>query len=200
MTVTSILGVVALVLLFLLAPRAFRRGRRPPRPHVPLEQGVLVMRVPRRNAFLLGFCALVPAALLGFIALRALSGPAEAGWPSVAAAMVAALAALAIAVHQLVGAFKSRFLVDEFGVSRIGVLRSRRVRWGEVARVVFNPMNRWFFITTADGAHLWVPIDTNGIGDFAAVALARLPPAALAADENARDALEDLAAERSSAA
>lgn len=195
MTVTSILLVVALGLIFLLAPRLFRRGRRPSRPHVPLQDGVLVMRTPRRFGILLAVSALVPAAVLGGIAVRAIAGGSERAGPAgMVATVLATLAALAFAAHQFVSAFRSRFVVDEFGVSRIGVLTRRRIRWGEVARVVFNPMNRWFFITTAGGTHLWVPVDTHGIGDFAAVALVRLPPAALTADENARDALEDLAA------
>jgi Bacterial PH domain len=202
MTTASIAVVVAFGLLFLVAPRFFRRRRRSGRPHVPLEGGVLVLRTPRRYGVLLGVSALIPAALLAGIAVRAVSGGGEgASRAGVAATIVAALAAAAVALHQFVAAFKSRFVVDEFGVSRIGVLRARRVRWGEVARVVFNPVNRWFFITTAGGVHLWVPVDTHGIGDFAAVALTRLPPAALTADENARDALEDLAAaEKPSAA
>lgn len=195
MTVTSILLVVALGLVFLVAPRFFRRSRRPAHPHVPLQDGVLVMRTPRRFGILLAVSALVPAAVLGGIAVRAMAGGSERASPAgMAATALATLAAVAFAAHQFVAAFRTRFVVDEFGVSRIGVLTRRRVRWGEVARVVFNPMNRWFFITTAGGAHLWVPVDTHGIGDFAAVALVRLPPAALTADENARDALEDLAA------
>ncbi|HET7824801.1 MAG TPA: PH domain-containing protein [Anaeromyxobacter sp.] len=194
MSVASVLAVVALALLFLVVPRVFRRQRRPARAHVTLQDGVLVMRTPRRYAILLGASALVPAALLGAIAWRAATGGAQdaSRW-GVAATIVAALAAVGVAAHQIAAAFRSGFVVDEFGVSRIGVLRRRRVRWGEVARVAFNPVNRWFFITTAGGAHLWVPVDTHGIGDFAAVALVRLPPAALAADEDARDALEELA-------
>lgn len=194
MSVASVLGVVALALLFLVVPRFLRRQRRTARPRVPREGGVLVLRAPRRYGILLGLCALVPAALLGGIAVRAATAGDGASRAGVGAAVLAALAAVAVAAHQFAAAFRSRFVVDDLGVARIGVLTRRRVRWTEVARVVFNPVNRWFFLTTASGAHLWVPVDTHGIGDFAAVALARLPPAALAADENARDALEDLAA------
>jgi len=195
MLVTSILAVVALGLLVVIAPRLLRRARPRAHAHVPRVGGVLVMRMPRRYGIALGVSALVPAAVLGGIALRALTGPREGtGTLGVIATFAATLAALAVAAHQFAAAFRGRFLVDEFGLSRVGVLTRRRIRWGEVAKVVFNPVNRWFFITAADGTHLWVPVDTHGIGDFAAVALARLPRAALAADENARDALEDLAA------
>lgn len=195
MLVTSILAVLGLGLLVVVVPRLLRRARPRARAHVPRVGGVLVMRMPRRYGIMLGVSALFPAALLGGIALRALTGPREGtGVLSVAATVLATLAALAVAVHQFTAAFRGRFVVDEFGLSRIGVLTRRRMRWGEVASVVFNPVNRWFFLTAADGTHLWVPVDTHGIGDFAAVALARLPHAALTADENARDALEDLAA------
>lgn len=197
---TSILALLALGLVLLAGTRLFRRVRTPARAHVPLRGGVLVMRVPRRQAILLGVCALFPAGVLAAIAARALTS-GSGGSPGLVATIAAALAALAVAVHQFVAAFRSRFVVDEFGLSREGVLSRRRVRWGEVAKVAYNPVNRWFFITTASGAHLWIPVDTDGIADFAAVALSRLPASSLATDAHARDVLEELAApERPSAA
>jgi hypothetical protein len=190
---TSILALAALGLVLLLGTLLFRRVRTPGRPHVPMSGGVLVMRVPKRNGILLGVCALFPAAVLAAVATRALDSR-SGGRLGAVATVLATAAALAVALHQFVSAFRSRFVVDEFGLSRVGVLTRRRIRWGEVARVAFNPVNRWFFLTTADGTHLWIPIDANGIGDFAGVALARLPPSSLSSDALARDALQDLAA------
>ncbi|HEY6002731.1 MAG TPA: PH domain-containing protein [Anaeromyxobacter sp.] len=197
---TSLVTLAALGVVLFLGTLLFRRVRTPGRPHVPLSGGVLVMRVPKRNGILLGVCALFPAALLAAIATGALDSR-SGGWLGAVASVLAAAAAAAVALHQFVSAFRSRFVVDEFGLSRIGVLTRRRIRWSEVARLAFNPVNRWFFITTADGTHLWIPIDANGIGDFAAVALARLPRSTLSADAFARDALRDLATpERSTGA
>jgi PH (Pleckstrin Homology) domain-containing protein len=189
---TSLVTLLALGAVLFLGTLLVRRVRTPGRAHVPLRGGVLVMRLPKRHGILLGVCALFPAAVLAAIATRAIDSP-SGGRLGAAASVLAAMAALAVAVHQFVAAFRSRFLVDEFGLSRIGVLTRRRIRWGEVARVAFNPVNRWFFLTTADGTHLWIPIDANGIGDFAVLALARLPPSTLSADALARDALRDLA-------
>jgi Bacterial PH domain len=189
---TSILALLALALVLFLGTRLFRRVRTPARAHVPLRGGVLVMRIPRRQGIILGVCALFPAGVLAAIASRALTSGSGGGLGLVAT-IVATLAALAVAAHQFVAAFRSRFVVDEFGLARQGVLSHRRVRWGEVAKVAYNPLNRWFFITTADGTHLWIPVDTDGIGDFAAVALTRLPASSLATDAHARDVLEELA-------
>jgi PH (Pleckstrin Homology) domain-containing protein len=188
---TSIITLLSLGAILFLGTLLLRRVRTPGRAHVPLRGGILVMRMPKRHGILLGVCALFPAAVLGAIATRAIGSP-SGGWLGAAATVLAAAAALAVALHQFVAAFRSRFVVDEFGLSRIGVLTERRIRWGEVAKVAFNPVNRWFFFTTAAGMHLWIPIDVNGIGDFAALALARLPPSTLSADELARDALRDL--------
>ena len=55
-------------------------------------------------------------------------------------------------------------------------------------------IRRWFFATLADGSHMWVPVEMHGIADFAAIALQRLPPAVLQADDLARDALDELVA------
>ncbi len=150
------------------------------------------MRAPRWLGVALAACALVPAGVLGAIAARLFAGgrTSTAGLVEIS---VATLAAAGVSGHQLVAAFRKRLVVDEFGLARVGVFTRRRVSWHEVARVAYNPVNRWFFLTAADGSHVWVSIDTHGIGDFAEIALARLPAAALEKDALAREALEELA-------
>ena len=69
------------------------------------------------------------------------------------------------------------------------------VAWAEIARFAYNPVNRWFFITLADGTHLWLWDDLTGIGSFAEIALARLPAAALRSEPDAREVLRELAEE-----
>jgi hypothetical protein len=196
---TSLLALAALGIVLLLGNRLLRRRGPPARAHVPRTDGVVVMRPPRRYGIALGISALFPAGVLAAIAVRALSAQETSVFDAVAV-VVATAAALAVAAHQFTAAFRSRFVVDEVGLTRVGVLGRRSVRWGDVSRVVFNPMNRWFFVTGAGGERVWVPVDLHGIGDFAAVALAKLPAAALRADELAREALEDLAAAEGSQA
>jgi hypothetical protein len=151
------------------------------------------MRAPSRYGIALGISALIPASVLGAMAVRLVLG-GRTGVVGLLEIGLATLAALAVAVHQFVAAFRQGFVVDEFGMTRVGVLTRRRVRWGEIAKFTYNPLNQWFFVTLADGSHLWVPVETHGIADFAGIALLRLPPAALEADTLAREALEELAA------
>jgi hypothetical protein len=193
MSLNAIYALVGLALIVVLGPRLMRRFRGPTRPRVPVRGGVVVMRAPARYGIALGISALIPAGVLGAMAIRlVMAGKTSAG--GIAAIVVATLAALAVAVHQFVAAFRQGFVVDEFGFTRVGVLTRRRLRWNEIAKVVYNPLNQWFFITATDGSRLWVPVETHGIADFAGIALLRLPPAALKADELAREALEELAA------
>jgi PH (Pleckstrin Homology) domain-containing protein len=193
MTTTSILTLAALALVVLLGPRLIRRIRTPAQKHVPMRGGVLVMRSPRRYAIALGVSALIPAAVLAAMAVRLFAG-GRAGAVELATITGAAVVALAVVALQFAAAFRQGFVVDEFGLSRVGVLGRRRLRWGEVAKFAYNPMNQWFFVTAVDGAHLWIPVDTHGIADFATIALVRLPPGSLQADPLAREALEELAA------
>jgi Bacterial PH domain len=132
----------------------------------------------------------MPAVIFAAIAARAWA----AGTAGVAAGALAALLALAVAVHQFLSAFLARVLVHDTGIERVGVATRRRVGWKTIARVAYNPVNRWFMLTTSDGGHLWLSEDLRGIGEFAAVALRRVPPGAFS-DALAREALDDLAEE-----
>ncbi len=185
--------IVSIALIMIVVPRLVRRLKTPARRHVPVRGGVLVMRSPSRYGIALGVSALIPASVLGAMALR-LVDSGRTGIGGLVAISLATLAAIGVAVHQFVAAFRQGFVVDEFGITRVGVLKRQRVRWSDVAKVVYNPMNQWFFLTSADGARFWVPVETHGIADFAGIALARLPPAALRADTLAREALEELSA------
>ena len=71
----------------------------------------------------------------------------------------------------------------------------RRYAWGDVVEVVYNPTGPWFFLTAADGSHLWLPDNLEGMGDLAQLALQRLPAPVLRENPHARQALEELAAE-----
>jgi hypothetical protein len=189
--------VVALVVLFLvMAGGRWLLVRRSPRAplHVPITSGALVMRPQRRVGIMLGIGALLPALVLAAFAARAF-GDGRVGSAGLVFSAVVALAALAVSAHQFASAFRSRVVVRDTGIERVGVLTRRSVGWGAIARVGYNAQQRWFFLTLSDGSHLWIPEGLVGIGDFAAIALRRLPEAALRADPVGREALEDVAEE-----
>ena len=76
--------------------------------------------------------------------------------------------------------FRQKLSVDLDHLESVFILTTMKVRWSEVERIRWNPTSRWFFLVAA-GAWLWVPIDFDGIGDFAELALAALPPTVLGA-------------------
>jgi hypothetical protein len=174
----------------MLGRRSTRR-----RLHALPAAGVLVLRPPRGIGLLVSLTTLLPAVLFGAVGARAWA-IGRAGPLGVVPAVCAAVVTLAVSLHQLALALRQRLLVDDWGIERVGVATRRYVRWAEVARVAYNPFHHWFFVTTSGRAHLWVPEELSGIGEFAARALKRLPAAALREDPDARQVLELLAASR----
>jgi hypothetical protein len=157
--------------------------------HVPAVDGTFTLMPPRRLAVMLGLTALAPAAVLGVVTFQG----RHAGGFGLLAGIVATLAALAAAGYLFASAARSRLVVRDTGIERFGVFRRRLMGWTSVARIVFNPAEHWFFITTTDGSRLWVPSDIPGIGDFARLALRRVRPAVLDAEgPMVREVLEQL--------
>ena len=109
-------------------------------------------------------------------------------------AMAVALLACggALAICMVAAEFRQKLSVSLDHLESVFVLSTMRVRWNEVERINWNPTSRWFFLTAA-GTWLWVPIDFDGIGDFAELALAALPPTVLGASLDTRRELEALA-------
>lgn len=196
-TVTTLIVTVAALLAIMLGGRwLFRRmsSQRAPRRAVR-EGGALMLRSPRHRFLTLGVLALLPTILVGF----ALSLPllrAERVNP-VGAALVSMviLAGLGTSLWLFASEFRARIRADDAGLERVGVATRRRYAWADVARIVYNPTGPWFFLTNADGSHLWLPDNLEGMGDLAQLALRCLPPAVLRESPNAREALEELAAE-----
>src|SRR5512138_2628699 len=171
---------------YLVGRRFFSSARM----HVPLADGSFTLKPPRTSAILLGFIALVPAGILGLLAFQAW----RSGGKGLLVAVVATALAAAAPAYLFAAAIRSRVVVRETGMERVGVLGRRLVGWTAVAKIAFNPTQRWFFLTLSDRSHLWVRADIAGVGDFAAVALRRLQPAVLeAADPIVREILQELA-------
>jgi hypothetical protein len=158
--------------------------------HVPAVDGTFTLMPPRRIAFMLGATALAPAAVLGVVTYQG----RHAGGLGFYAGIAATLLAVGVAAYLFASAARSRLVVRDTGIERFGVFRHRLMGWTSVAKIAFNPLEHWFFITMSDGSRLWVPSNIPGIGDFARLALRRVRPAVLDADgPMVRDVLSQLA-------
>jgi hypothetical protein len=187
-------GFVALFGMMVLYRYVYWRSDARHRFRVSRAGGPAVLRLPAGHHFLLGVLALLPGGLLAAMSLTANWAPgAERNGPILAFAV--GVPAVIAAGFFFAQERRQRLLVDDAGLERVGVFRRRRIGWGDVVKVVYNPMNRWFLVSSAAG-RLWVPVGLDGIGDFAALALSRLPRPVLAASPDAAEELRDLAAEK----
>jgi hypothetical protein len=186
----ALLGIVVMTAL-MLGWRSFLTPGGGTRAHVAMRDGVAVMRPPRGRNLMLAGLALAPTLLLVGVL-------AKIGWrerdDQFGLALAVGLLALGgwLVLWLMAAEFRQRFRVDARSIERVFAITRLEVKWSEVERIRWNPSSRWFFIVAA-GAWLWVPIDFDGIADFAQLALACLPPAALQADPEARPVLEELA-------
>jgi hypothetical protein len=184
----AVLGLLLVTHLFLRrnAPRATRR-------RLPGLPAVLRMRPGRYLS--LSTLALAPTAFVIWVVITIPHGTSsvEGGGLLLAAALVTA--GLATGSWCVAAEFRERIRVDRGGIDWTGVWARRRVSWGEIARFAYNPGHHWFFLTLADGTHMWIWDDLVGIADFAELALALLPPASLFGDPWAREVLEELVLE-----
>ncbi len=161
------------------------------RSRAPKRDGVAVLRPPRGRNLMLAGLALAPTMLL--VAVLAKVGRAG-GDGQFGLALAAGLLTLGgwLVVWLAAAEVRQCLRVDARTIERVFAITRLRVSWSEVERITWNPGSRWFFIVAA-GAWLWVPIDLEGIGDFAQLALHSLPPAVLQSAGDARAELEFLA-------
>lgn len=187
--VLSLIALVVMTALMLGWPALLATGGG--RARVARRDGVAVLRPPRgRNAMLAGL-ALAPTLVVAGLLLKLRW---DVGDDQLGLALAAGLLALGgwLVLWLLAAEFRQRLTVDARSIQRVFAITRLEVRWSEVERIRWNPGSRWFFIVAA-GAWLWVPVDLDGIGDFAQLALTCLPPAVLQADPGARPVLEELA-------
>ena len=154
----------------------------------------VVLRPPRGRYAILAVMAIGPTMLIGVVAATSARrvGMSGAGMAVVALAMVAGLA---VFLYFLLAERRMQVRVDDRGVERTDPFRKTGIAWAEVEKIAYNGVSRWFFLTGPGGVRLWIPENMAGIGDFADEALARLRPAVLSANEDTREALQQLAAE-----
>jgi hypothetical protein len=187
----SILGLVAMTALMF----GWRFLMQPPtgiRPRVTRQAGVAVLRPPRGRNVMFAGLALAPTLIVLALILQAEKlTEADQGGLALGMALMAGGGGLAISL--VAAEFRQRLSVDVDHLESVFILTTMSVRWNQVERIRWNPSSRWFFLVAA-GAWLWVPIDIDGIGDFAELALLALPPTVLGASQEARRELEELAA------
>ena len=169
-------------------------SRRAPRQALR-QGGALIVRSPRHRFLTLGVLALMPTILIGLALAMPLLRAERVNPVGVVLVGLVVLAGLGISFWFFASEWRAHIQVDDAGLVRIGVATRRRYAWADVAQIAFNPTGPWFFLTNADGSHLWLPDNLEGMGDLARLALARLPPAVLQAGPGARRALEDIAAQ-----
>jgi hypothetical protein len=183
-----LLGVLLVLGGFMLrpVPPARLRGAR--------EGTTVVLRPPPWRYAILSVMAIGPTILILSVGATSArnNGMGPAGVGLVA---VLVLFGIAVTAYFLLAERRMQVRVDDGGVERIDPWRRRRFAWPAVERIAYNGTSRWFFLTGPGSARLWVPENMAGIGDFADAALAGLRPDVLGADEVAREALQQLAAE-----
>lgn len=184
-------GVLVVIMLAIPLLLAWSSSRRKPR--VGRTDGQVVLRMPRGHNLVLAALAFLPFALLSGMSFLVTWQPgSESG--GVVLGVVMALAGLAGGGYFLLQELRGCIRLDDAGLTRVGAFGTRRVAWGEVSRIDFNHVNHWFYMTVQGGGRVYVVEGLDGMRDFAEVALACLPPAALASSPLALEALQELAA------
>jgi hypothetical protein len=188
-----VMGFAGVVVVMIAIPLllAWSGGRR--RPRVGRRAGVVVLRMPRGHNVILAAIAFLPGAAFAALALGVTWAPGSerGGW---ILAATTGLLALVAGGYLLALEVRGRIRVDDFGIEKAGAFTRHRASWHDIARLDYNPVNRWFYLTTTGGRRLYVGEGLEGISDFAELALQRLPPTVLAQHPDAAEALRDLAA------
>lgn len=183
-------GVLVVVMLAIPLLLAWSSSRRKPR--VGRTDGQVVLRMPRGHNLVLAALAFLPFALLSGMSFLVTWQPgSETGGVVLGAIM--AVVGMAGGGDFLLQELRGCIRLDDAGLTRIGAFGTRRVAWGEVARIDFNHVNHWFFMTLTGGGRVYVVEGLDGMRDFADVALKRLPPSVLQASPLALEALQELA-------
>jgi hypothetical protein len=188
-----VIGLLIIVAIMVTIPvlLAWSGSRR--RLRVPRQGGVAELRMPRGHWAILASIAFLPFAAISGMALL-VDWPAGAESNRWILGGVMGLAGLLGGGYLLALEVRGCLRLDEHGVEKVGALRRRRLAWSEVARLSFNPVNNWFFLTGLDDRTVYFAEGLDGIADFAEVALARLPRTVLQASPDATEALQELAA------
>jgi hypothetical protein len=184
------LSVVVVVMITIPVLLAWSQSRR--RLRVEPVDGEAVLRMPRGHWAILSVIAILPFAIISIAAFVTEWQPGAEGSGLVLGGVMA-LAGLVSGGYLLALELRGCIRLGEAGIEKYGALGTRQVGWGEVARITFNPVNNWFFLTGPGGKTIYFGEGLDGIGTFADYALRRLPPKVLEASPEAEEALHELA-------
>ncbi len=187
------LGFAGVVVVMLAIPVLLSWSNSRRRLHVERIGSAVVLRMPRGHHAILAAIAILPFACIAGLAFATAWAPGSESNRWVLGGVMAA-AGLLLGGYLLALEARGQVRVDDFTIEKVGALRRRRSSWNEVAKVTYNPVNNWFFLTLAGGGRVYVVEGMDGIADFAEIALRRLPGPVLAASPDAAEALRDLAA------
>lgn len=182
----SVMVVIMVTIPILLAWSQSRRRLR-----VEPSGGAAVLRMPRGHWALLSTIAILPFATISITAFLVAWRP-DAEGSGVILGVVMALAGLLSGGYLLALELRGRILLDDVRIEKIGAVGRRQVAWTEVAKITFNPVNNWFFLTGPGGKTVYFGEGLDGIATFAEYALRRLPPKVLEASPQAEEALQEL--------
>jgi hypothetical protein len=187
-----VIGFIVIVVIMVAIPVLLAWSGTRRRIRVERVDGVAELRMPRGHWTILGVLALIPgAAITGLaVAVEWAPGAQRGRWILAAFSAVAGLTASGY-LFGLEARGRLRF--SETSIEKFGVFTRVTARWTDVVKLTFNPMNNWFFLTLATGQRIYVTEGTNGLGDFAELALRHLAKPVLKASPEAVEALEDAA-------
>jgi hypothetical protein len=187
-----VMGFIGIGLVMVLIPISLAWSGTRRRPRVERVNGVAEVRMPRGHWTILGVLALLPGAAITGLAVAVDWAPgAETGrW---VLAIFFAVAALAASGYLFGLEARGRLLFSESTIEKFGVFTRVTARWSDVAKITFNPMNNWFYMTLVTGQRIYVTEGSSGLGDFGELALRHLPRPVLEASPEAVEALEDAA-------
>jgi hypothetical protein len=187
-----VIGFIVIVVVMVAIPLllAWSGSRR--RVRVGRVNGVAELRMPPGHWIILGVLALLPGAAIAGLAVAVEWAPGAQGGRWILAAF-AAVAGLTASGYLFGLEARGRLRFSDASIEKVGVFSRISARWGDVEKLTFNPMNNWFFLTLASGQRIYVTEGSNGLGDFAELALKHLPRPVLEASPEAVEALRDAA-------
>jgi hypothetical protein len=185
------IGVILAIMISIPVLLAWSQSRR--RLRVERQGDAVVLRMPRGHWALLSVVALMPFAGLSTAAFLATWAPGNEGSGLFLGGLMA-FAGVTFGGYLMLLEWHGCIRLDDTTIELVGALRRRSLPWSAVAKLTFNPVNNWFFVTGPDGKTVYFVEGLNGIADFAEVALRRLPPKVLKASPDAVEVMEQLIA------
>ena len=187
-----IVGLVVVSVIMIAIPILLTWSQSRRRLRVEHREGAAVLRMPRGHWAILAVVAALPFAAIAAMAFSVeWQAGAESSGPLLGGVMT--LTGLLAGGYLVALELRGRILLDDHRIEKHGAVMRRRVAWREVARITFNPVNNWFFISGPGGITIYFGEGLDGIGTFADFALRLLPPKVLEASPEAEEALQEFA-------